>query len=169
MIVLLMATAAILAGWLGHLAQRSEGWSPGAHRAALVALLVPWFVQHASVARLARSPSLNPLRRAASESAVLAGDLVGPVLVGLGLVACLVWVRRLRGLSIFLPLMAESVLWWVTLPLYQRSTLRGWFFLTEGLAGPWPLTHHLAASAFLAGFTLPSWWPRREGASGGTR
>ena len=139
----LLVAAVALGGGLGVVAGRRGGWSAGAHRLALVALMMPWFAQHASVARLARSPSY-----------VLLADLLGPVLVVAAVVACLVWVRRLRMAAALVPLLAEVVLWWVTIPLYHRLTLRGWFFLTEGLAGPWPFAYHVAAAAFLAGFAL---------------
>ena len=150
----LLVAAVALGGGLGVVAGRRGGWSAGAHRLALVALMMPWFAQHASVARLARSPSLNPVRRAVEPADVLLADLLGPVLVVAAVVACLVWVRRLRMAAALVPLLAEVVLWWVTIPLYHRLTLRGWFFLTEGLAGPWPFAYHVAAAAFLAGFAL---------------
>lgn len=148
--------AVAAAGLLGAVMARRQGWDAALHRMALVALLFPWAAQHASLARLARSASLNPLGRSAADAPLLAGDWVAPAVLAVVALACLAWPRRLRAPSVLLPLLGSALVWWVTVPLYAGAMMRGWFFLTEGLAGPWPFVYHLAASAFLAGWVLPT-------------
>lgn len=144
------------AGLAGVATGRSRGWDAGLHRAVLAALLLPWAAQHGSLVRLSRSRALNPPDRAAAEAALLSGDWVAPAALAVALAACWLLPRRLRGVSVLLPLLASALTWWVTLPLYAASRLRGWFFVTEGLAGPWPFVYHVAAAAFLAGWVLPT-------------
>jgi hypothetical protein len=148
--------ALVVAGLAGVAMGRSRGWDAGLHRAVLAALLLPWAAQHGSLVRLSRSRALNPPDRAAAEAGLLPGDWVAPAVVAVALLACWLLPRRLRGASVLLPLLASALTWWVTLPLYAASRLRGWFFVTEGLAGPWPFVYHLAAAAFLAGWVLPT-------------
>ena len=136
----------------GVVTARRVGWDPALHRMTLVALLLPWVAQHGSLIRLSRSASLNPLGRAAGDGAVLSGDWVAPLVFAVLLAACLARPRALRAASVALPVVASALTWWVTLPLYAGVMQRGWFFLTEELAGPWPFVYHLAASAFLAGW-----------------
>lgn len=156
MTFLLLVSAALAGVGVGWALRRRGGWSPGVHRMALTVLMIPWLVQHLSLARLARSPSLNPIRRTVGGVDLALADLMAPVLVAAALAVCFVWTRRLRLASAALPLLAELLLWWVTVPLYQRVTLRGWFFVTEGLSGPWPLAYQVAAAGFLAGFAGPA-------------
>lgn len=140
----------------GRVLVRRQGWDPATHRLALGALLAPWIAEHASLVRLSRSASLNPLRRSLGDPAVLPADWVAPLVLVLAAAACLVWARRLRLLAVFLPLLGAALVWWVTVPLYAGSMMRGWFFLTDGLAGPWPFVYQVASSAFLAGWVLPT-------------
>jgi len=147
----------------GRLVRRLQGWDPQLHRMTLVVLLLPWVAQHGSLVRLSRNAALNPLGRRVADAALLPADWLAPLLLGLALGACLVRTRRLRGPSILLPLLGSALVWWVTVPLYARSMMRGWFFLTEGLAGPWPFVYHLSASAFLAGWLLPATEPTGGG------
>lgn len=148
--------AVACAALVGVFVVRRQGWDAATHRVALVALLVPWVAEHASLMRLSRSASLNPLRRSLGDASVLPADWAAPLLLGLAAGACLVWARRLRLLAVLLPLLAAALIWWVTVPLYAGSMMRGWFFLTDGLAGPWPFVYQVAASAFLAGWVLPT-------------
>lgn len=163
---MLGGAAVVAAGLSGVVAVRRTGWDPGLHRMILVALLLPWVAVQGSLVRLSRSASLNPLGRRAADAAVLPGDWVAPLVLAALLVACLAWPRRLRAASVLLPLAGLALVWWVTLPLYASTAMRGWFFLTVGLAGPGPFVYHLAASAFLGGWVLPT-LPGRAGARGG--
>ena len=122
----------------------------------LVVFLLPWFVRQASLARLARNPAINPLRGGMTPADLVFADWAGPWIMALLLGACLVAVRRLRVISALLPLAAATVTWWVTLPLYGRAMARGWFFLTPDVSSVWLLAYFLAASAFLAGYAIPS-------------
>lgn len=149
------ALAVLLAAGAGGMVARRTGWEPGLHRMALVTLLLPWAALHGSMVRLSRSAALNPLGRDIAGAAVLPGDWVAPLVLGLLLAACLARPAALRRGAVLLPLVGLALIWWVTLPLYATSAMRGWFFLTAGLAGPWPFVYHLAASAFLAGWVLP--------------
>lgn len=151
----LLVTAA-LAGWAtGRWARRSAGWSASQYRTMVVALTLPWFALHFSVARLARSASLNPVRRATEPWEMMLADAAGPLLMLALLATALHAGRRTRILGAALPLVGEMVLWWVSVPLYHRLTLRGWFFVTEGLAGPLPLAFNLGAWALLTGYVMP--------------
>ncbi len=153
---LLVGAAVVSAGAVGFLAHRTEGWSPELHRLAVVVLMLPWFAMQASVAHLARSASLNPIRRSAQPLDLLPADLAAVAIVVLLLTVTLVWARRLRIGAVLLPVIAYALTWWVTVPMYAALMMRGWFFLTESLAGPGPLAYHLSATAFLAGYVLPS-------------
>lgn len=153
-----MALAVLVppAALAGFAAQRRSGWAAPVHRAALVALMLPWVARHASLSRLARSDSLNRILREASALELFLADALGPALVVAAVTSCVVWARALRVAAVFLPLAAEIVIWWVSLPLYSRLTVQGWFFVTEGLGGSWAFAWQAAASAFLGGLVLPS-------------
>lgn len=148
--------AVAMAALVGVMMARRQGWDAALHRMVVVALLLPWAAQHASLVRLSRSRALNPLRRSVADDPLLAADWVAPLVLVVAVVACLAWARRLRAASVLLPLLASALVWWVTVPLYSGAMMRGWFFLTDALAGPWPFVYHLAASAFLAGWILPT-------------
>lgn len=145
----------VAAALAGVVLLRRQGWDRASWRLALVALLLPWAAQHASLARVVRSASLNPLRRSV-EGPILTGDWVAPLVLAALLVACLALPRRLRVVGAFLPLVGAALVWWVTVPLYTGVVTRGWLFLPDVLAGPWPFLYHLGASAFLAGWVLPT-------------
>ncbi len=163
--------AVVAAGLAGVVLLRRQGWDRASHRVALVSLLLPWAAQHASLARVVRSPSLNPLRRSV-EGPVLAGDWVAPVILLALLAVCLARPRRLRAAAVLLPLVGAALVWWVTVPLYAGVVARGWVFLPDVLSGPGPFLYHLCASTFLAAWILPTLaWDRagrgeRAGASG---
>lgn len=152
----LLFLAAVPVAWgAGYALRRRSGWQPDTHRAVVVVLTLPWWIEHLSVARLARSASLNPIQRSAAGFDLALADLLGPVVMLAMLGAVVAWPRRMRWPSVALPLVGQLLLWWVTVPLYQRLTLRGWFFVTEELAGPAPFAYHLAATALLLGFVPP--------------
>jgi hypothetical protein len=163
--LLLAGVAVACAGLVGVVTVRRGGWTPELHRMALVTLLVPWVAEHAALVRLSRSAALNPLRSSLTQSSLLPGDVAAPLILGAALAVCLLRPRALRSVSILLPVLGSALIWWVTLPLYASTAMRGWFFLTVGLAGPWPFVYHLAATAFLAGYVLPSLGRTRPPAS----